>query len=51
MYTNAVQDYNASARKLQLIPATAKHAGGQQFEARTVRDGSAAEIVNVDFKV
>lgn len=46
------QDYNDIARKLQLIPTTAKRACGQQFEGRASKNGtSATEIVNVDFKV
>ena len=47
-----MQDYNTAADRLQLIPVTAKRAGGVQFEVKLNRAGSTtAEMVNVDFKV
>lgn len=47
-----MQEYNTAADRLQLIPATAKRAGGAQFEVRLNRaGGGAAELVNIDFKV
>jgi len=46
------QDYNTAADRLQLIPVTAKRAGGVQFELKMQRGGqTAAELVNVDLKV
>lgn len=47
-----LQEYNTAADRLQLIPTTAKRAGGMQFEARLNRGGSTfLEIMNVDLKV
>ena len=47
-----LQEYNTAADRLQLIPTTAKRAGGMQFEARLNRGGSTSlEIMNVDLKV
>ena len=45
------QDYHTAADRLQLIPASAKRAGGVQFEIALDRAGaSAAEMVSVDVK-
>lgn len=47
-----MQTYNSAADKLQMIPTTAKRAGGMQFEARLNRNGiSMLEVINVDMKV
>jgi len=47
----AAQEYHTAADRLQLIPASAKRAGGVQFEIALDRAGaSAAEIVSVDVK-
>ena len=47
-----MQDYNTLADRLQMIPTTAKRAGGMQFEARLNRSGSSSvDVVNVDLKV
>ena len=47
-----LQEYNTMADRLQLIPRTAKRAGGMQFEAKLNRSGgSPFEITNVDLKV
>ena len=47
-----MQAYHTAADRLQLIPATAKHAAGVQFEVRLDRSGAtAADIMNVDLKV
>ena len=45
------QEYHTAADRLQLIPASAKRAGGVQFEIALDRAGaSAAEMVSVDVK-
>ncbi len=49
--TRTAQEYHTAADRLQLIPASAKRAGGVQFEIALDRAGaSAAEIVSVDVK-
>ncbi|KAK9842247.1 hypothetical protein WJX81_002558 [Elliptochloris bilobata] len=46
-----LQEYHTTADRLQLIPASAKRAGGVQFEIALDRAGaSAAEMVSVDVK-
>ena len=46
-----LQEYHSTADRLQLIPASAKRAGGVQFEIALDRAGaSAAEMVSVDVK-
>lgn len=46
-----LQEYHSTADRLQLIPASAKRAGGVQFEIVLDRAGvSAAEMVSVDVK-
>lgn len=48
----SLQEYNTIADRLQLIPRTAKRAGGIQFEAKLNRAGSSPlELINVDLKV
>ena len=52
LITWTLQEYNTAADRLQLIPTTAKRAGGMHFEARLNRGGSTSlEIMNVDLKV
>lgn len=52
LMTPTLQEYNTAADRLQLIPTTAKRAGGMQFEAILNRSGSSSlEIMNVDLKV
>ena len=47
-----VQTYHTAADRLQLIPATAKYAGGVQYEVHLDRTGAtAADIVTADLKV
>lgn len=47
-----LQAYHTAADRLQLIPATAKHAAGVQFEVRLDRSGATvADIMSVDLKV
>lgn len=47
----ALQVYHSAASRLQLIPASAKRAGGVQFEAVLNRTAqSHAELVNIDLK-
>ncbi|KAL3162304.1 hypothetical protein ABBQ32_009992 [Trebouxia sp. C0010 RCD-2024] len=46
-----VQAYNTAADRLQLIPVTAKYAGGLQYEIQLDRAGvSASDIITVDLK-
>lgn len=47
----AVQTYHTAADRLQLIPVTAKYAGGVQFEIQLDRAGAtASDIINADLK-
>ncbi|DBA77729.1 hypothetical protein WJX79_003286 [Trebouxia sp. C0005] len=47
----AVQTYHTAADRLQLIPLTAKYAGGVQFEIQLDRAGAtASDIINADLK-
>lgn len=47
-----LQTYHTAADRLQLIPLTAKYAGGVQFEIQLDRAGAtASDIINADLKV
>lgn len=47
-----LQTYHTAADRLQLIPVTAKYAGGVQFEIQLDRAGAtASDIINADLKV
>lgn len=46
------QAYHTAADRLQLIPVSAKYAGGVQYEIQLDRGGAtASDIITVDLKV